>query len=186
MASLNRVLGVLKTGIRNIKATNSLTAPVVDNLSEVDGPEPGTWVYVTGDGERPEGMWRYTSSGWRSGSQTNRINFGRGVEGLDNNSNRRIANFTVPEGEDLALWTAQVSESSGAVSGTLLQLQDIDDGGATLYERDAGDDGIGIEEGNPIFQTPGEGHEYRLRIRNESGSPSGITAFATLSTEPSP
>lgn len=185
MTTLKTVIGVLRRGVQNIKAKNRLVVPVVDAVSEVLNPEEGTWVYLTGESSRPEGMWRYTDDGWRSGAQTNRISVGRGVEALSNNSNRRIANFIVPAGESLVIWAAQISASAGAEDGALLQVQDVDDAEID-YELNAGDDGIEIHQGNPLFETAGEGHEYRVRIRNETGGSTGFTAFMSVSTESLP
>jgi len=184
--ALDNAIQKLRDGVDILKVNEKLTVPVVNDAdADVPNPEIGTWVYLTGEGTRPEGMWRYTSDGWKSGAQTNRINFGRGTEGLGNNSNRRIANFTVPAGSTLLVWAAQVSESSGATAGALLQLQNVSDGGTVIYELDAGD-GIDIQSGNPLLDEDGGGDEYRVRLRNETGGSTGLTGFMSISVEELP
>ena len=156
--------------------------PVADDISELPDSERGDVAYLTGAGSKPEGIWRYNGVNWVSGAQTNRLSLGRGVEGLSNNSNRRISNIEIPDDEQFIVWSAQISESSGATNGALLQVQDVPSGDV-IFELDAGVDGITVQVGEPLFEFDGTGDEIRVRLRNETGGSTGLTGFINFSVE---
>jgi len=103
--------------------------------------------------------------------------------GVANNSNVRIANVKLEEGQELKVFVAQISPGVGGDAGALLQILD-QDGGDVVYEANSGD-GTEIEY-NPtstLFRYEGSGSFITFRMRNETGGSTNLSGFFTITID---
>lgn len=183
MASLRRILGSLKKGIPRIKINDKLTVPVVDGVNEIPEPEPGTWVYVTGQGSRPEGFWRYTSAGfWEGGGTRPRHNSTITQRTLVNGETFVIHQFELPADAEIVIWEALLRNTQGNNNGLRLEVQDTT-AGETIYEYDAATQAPVIDFGAPLASGGDAGNQIRIRGRNSSGQNKEASGFLNWSFE---
>lgn len=169
----------------------SLRAPIYDSVEEVEDPSLGDVVYITGSDSLPEGRWRYTQSGWRSGGSNNRITLNVNDIAIEQGSTVTFNRFSFPEAvegtdETVALlWQAQLSSLQGGPSGLKMEIENVSTDNI-IYELDqAGDFGVIRDEpGEPLAEdTAVNNEEYRARIQNTGQSTKRVSGLITFSIE---
>lgn len=183
MATLNKILGALKKGVSRVKINDKLTVPVVESVNDVPETEEGTWVYVTGEGSRPEGFWRYTSAGfWEAGGTRPRHNSTITQRTLVNGETFVIHQFNLPADAQIVIWEVLLRNTQGNNNGLRLEVRDTT-AGVTIYEYDASTQAPEIDFGNPLASGGAAGNEIRIRGRNSSGQNKEASGFLNWSFE---
>lgn len=166
---------------------NRLQAPLVESVNKVEDPEVGEMVYVVPSGNSPEGRWRYTGSGWRSGGANPRNTFNAFQQQVQAGDNIDIVRFTLPDppaadfGTRLAVWQLLATRITGPASGVFAR---VEVGGETLIEDEADTANVAQDQpGAPLAFDGASGDEVRVRLRNTQGQDRTVTAFSTVSIE---
>lgn len=167
---------------------NRLGVPTVEQLEDVDDPEIGEIVYVRPTGAHPEGRWRYTTSGWRSGSSNPRLTLDisqREVGG--GGTERLITRFTLPNpptdgvGTRLAVWQVLAARAEGTDEEVTVEVRVEGD----VVASDDADDISLLQDlpGTPVAFTGSEGDTVEVYVINDGGGQREVLGFATVSVE---
>lgn len=164
-----------------------MASPRVESVDEVDDPEVGEVVYVQPEGQQPEGRWRYTRTGWRSGAASPRITFSAQQRSVSAGDNIDIMRLTLPDppssdvGTRIAVWQLLATRITGPASGVFAS---VEVGGEKIAEDEADSANVAQDQpGNPLAFAGNAGEEVRVRLRNTQGQDRNTTAFATVSIE---
>jgi hypothetical protein len=164
-----------------------MAAPRVQNVDEVEDPELGEVVYVEPAGDTPEGRWRYTGSGWRSGGANPRLTFSAQQQSVAAGDNVDIMRLTLPDpptagfGTRLAVWQLLATRITGPAQGVFATVLI---NGNELVEDEADNANVVQDQpGSPLAFDGSAGDEARVRLRNTQGQDRDVTAFVTVSIE---
>jgi hypothetical protein len=164
-----------------------MAAPRVQTVDEVDDPEVGEVVYVEPDGDTPEGRWRYTGAGWRSGGANPRLTFSAQQQTVAAGDNIDIMRLTLPDpptadfGTRLAVWQLLATRITGPASGVFATVLL---NGNELVEDEADNANVVQDQpGAPLALAGSAGDEVRVRLRNTQAQDRDVTAFTTVSFE---
>ena len=164
-----------------------MKVPVYDKPGDVENPELGEIIYVNGENQIPRGRWRYTQTGWVSGSATTRFTISDSQRTVDSGGTFTLSEFTIPDTwqyeTTVGVWNGYITTIQGPSTGLFVEVEDTTTGDV-IYQNEAESSSIQVEEaGEPIATGGASGDTIRTRVRNTTNQSRTFISHVAMSIE---